>query len=879
MSLQIWMPLEVKSSIVNTYDPNIYVEFDGSAWIRIFHHSNPTNNGLFTSSDSFTTSVYKDANRWFNCSLLNQVTDGKWELMVKQKTTSDATETKYKWIQIVNPYNAVYEDVTSDKINKIDVPSGAVAAMGGLYKLNSSTYFCIVNGTKGNWFGAIGAWSTYSSGIPGYPNTAITTGYLDLYLKVNVTDLLRNLGCTGSLNFTWYNPWKYEPGKVTSNCLSFYDSLNPTLSTNIHIKTKVGGFSLSFWFKFLEGGTLDIRLNNTEQTRLNIDLSSGRLGIAFIDKLSLIELTPDNWYHITVVVSTSPNIKVSAYVNGELTKSYNANTAVLYLTYFYIAGTKSLLNDIRVYDQALSVEEVKNLAKGLMLHYTLSRPCDNLLRNSYVEKSWSSTSTGSVDNNYSQDTITPAADSYYTMSFYAKSNKNSTGNFITYLYNNNSGRQCDSVKGYIDGELKFTGSASDGSCTMPTYTDWHRYVIVRHFNSTATALTKQNVFRIYNAGSSGLTMYIKQAKIELGNKATSWTPNMTDALYKHFDINTALPSSYLVNASAVNIGSASSTGQWMYATFTPASGGNFQPRIHRVRFKVTVLAGTVTSVTILFYNLSTSTGNTRVDAPIVNGYVDILITPSSAIPNLLIYAGVAGVTANNHILIENVLVFDQFNVSDNSGYGNNGLAINITNVYSDTPRYQTSYPFNGSNSYIYLPKDAARPKDAITISVWAYMDDWSTFAGRLISCTEGGGWNFEPNSGKMSFAIGTGISSNTYISVNSVTTLSQLSSGWHHFVGTYDGLSSKLYIDGELETTVNKYSSAIPVYYADNYTFVGAEAGGNTTTPAGNYFNGRISDVRIYATALSAANILELYQVSISIDKNYSMHCYELVEV
>lgn len=215
---------------------------------------------------------------------------------------------------------------------------------------------------------------------------------------------------------------------------------------------------------------------------------------------------------------------------------------------------------------------------------------------------------------------------------------------------------------------------------------------------------------------------------------------------------------------------------------------------------------------------------------------------------------------------------------DTSGYGNNGTRTNINTWNTDTARYLSSMTFNGSNGYIYLPKDSARPKDAITISVWAYMSDWSTYNGRLCSCTEGGGWNFAPSLSKMNLAMGTGSSSNTYKSINSTKTLAQLGSGWHHFVGTYDGLSVKIYIDGVLEGTNSAYTTTTPIFYANNYTFIGAEAGGNTTSPAGNYFNGRISDFRIYATALSADDVKELYNVGASIDKNGNMHCYELVE-
>ena len=170
--------------LVNKFDTNTYVESDGSVWIRISHHNNPQTNGRFASTNDFTKPLYLDANRWFNCQLLSFLS-GQWELMVKQKATSSSTETKYRWIQTKNPYSAVYADVTAANVTKVSVPSDAVAAIGGMYKINSSTYFCITNGSNGNWFGAVGAWGVYGNGIPGYPNTAVTTGYLDLYMRID----------------------------------------------------------------------------------------------------------------------------------------------------------------------------------------------------------------------------------------------------------------------------------------------------------------------------------------------------------------------------------------------------------------------------------------------------------------------------------------------------------------------------------------------------------------------------------------------------------------------------------------------------------------------------------------------------------------------
>ena len=197
---------------------------------------------------------------------------------------------------------------------------------------------------------------------------------------------------------------------------------------------------------------------------------------------------------------------------------------------------------------------------------------------------------------------------------------------------------------------------------------------------------------------------------------------------------------------------------------------------------------------------------------------------------------------------------------DISGYQNNGTRKNTFTYTTNSSKYKLATIFNGSNNSI-AAGQGAKVKDAITISCWGYMNSWSSYNGRLLSCTEGGGWNFEPSSEKMNFAMGTGTSSNTYKSVTSTTTLAQLGSGWHMFTGTYDGFNTKIYIDGVLENTNAAYTTKTPIYYlAANGIFVGAEAAGSATDPTGSYFNGYLSDVRIYATALSDDDIKSLYE-------------------
>ena len=175
------------------YDKNIYTEPDGSTWIHIFHHNNPAN-GLFSSSTNWKQGIYLDSNRWYDIEKIipNLI---QYEFMVKQKTTSDAAEIKYRWIQNTSPLNAVYADVKPGTCTYNTASGYTNSSLGGLYILNSNTHFCIANNSNGNWYGAIGCWTVYDGGIPGYPNTTVTSGYIDLYARVYLpAKIIKNLG-------------------------------------------------------------------------------------------------------------------------------------------------------------------------------------------------------------------------------------------------------------------------------------------------------------------------------------------------------------------------------------------------------------------------------------------------------------------------------------------------------------------------------------------------------------------------------------------------------------------------------------------------------------------------------------------------------------
>lgn len=221
-----------------------------------------------------------------------------------------------------------------------------------------------------------------------------------------------------------------------------------------------------------------------------------------------------------------------------------------------------------------------------------------------------------------------------------------------------------------------------------------------------------------------------------------------------------------------------------------------------------------------------------------------------------------------------LLGYDDTTIYDCSGLGNNSPFNQNLNVTTGN-KYLNSLSFNGSSSYIRVPRET-KVTDQITVACWAYNDNWQSGIYRLASCTESGGWNFQhatdggTNLQFVAYAGGSYAHSNT---------AGSLSAGWHHFVGTWDGLSINFYVDGVAKGALDgTQTTRTPItYHASNYPLIGAEVAGGSN-PAGQYFNGKINDFRIYATALSADDVKTLYNVRTAIDKTANIYSGELIE-
>lgn len=113
--------------------------------------------------------------------------------------------------------------------------------------------------------------------------------------------------------------------------------------------------------------------NNTAST-LTWNIADGSTSTRVSTTTSL---STNTWYHIAC---TYDGASLKIYVNGTLDNSAAATLSIGYAGTFNIGGWSGnnypincKMNDVRVYSHCLSPMEVKELAKGLVLHYPLNR--------------------------------------------------------------------------------------------------------------------------------------------------------------------------------------------------------------------------------------------------------------------------------------------------------------------------------------------------------------------------------------------------------------------------------------------------------------------------------------------------------------------------
>ena len=382
---------------------------------------------------------------------------------------------------------------------------------------------------------------------------------LQIWLPFNGTD--KNQGLYNDLIYTGdtiYND-NGKIGKCKSGGLSIKADKNPM---------ELEG-TIAFWIYVDENATTGLFFGNnpttvgTDNRKWSLFLYPNRNSIhswgCMLDdstssgngSFTINNIIPDEtWTHIAI---SHDNTNQYIYVNGELNQTIKWNNLTGTLTFdaetqIIYQNNGVLFNDFRIYDECLNKKQIKELAKGLVAHYKLSRPMPNIVKgtydmsgisgsgsilsekyNGYVVKykKHDNPDVTMVDTCYVGSFLTPKANTYYTCSFWAKG----TAEIHNFFY--------PSCCANVNNSYGYAGSVQDGNNVIKLTNEWKKYWIIYRTLPNVTGTKSFIVGRIEGTSNLGKDCYIAGIKFEEGyNKCPTWSPHPDDVEYYTYGYNT-----------------------------------------------------------------------------------------------------------------------------------------------------------------------------------------------------------------------------------------------------------------------------------------------------------------------------------------------------
>lgn len=188
---------------------------------------------------------------------------------------------------------------------------------------------------------------------------------------------------------------------------------------------------------------------------------------------------------------------------------------------------------------------------------------------------------------------------------------------------------------------------------------------------------------------------------------------------------------------------------------------------------------------------------------------------------------------------------------DCSGHGNGATIYNVSRI--DTGGCSRALSFSNPDSYVAIPFRALNhPTQEITVSAWFYVDNFTP--APLVSAYHNGGYRLGFDDGNdLWWTVNLENTGDFSVAMQHENiALGQ----WHHVTGTYDGKTSKIYLDGILRNQAN--ATGTIHYENESYILLGAEAGAaDTPAECPHYFTGGLDEVRIYPAALSYTQVMD----------------------
>lgn len=203
-------------------------------------------------------------------------------------------------------------------------------------------------------------------------------------------------------------------------------------------------------------------------------------------------------------------------------------------------------------------------------------------------------------------------------------------------------------------------------------------------------------------------------------------------------------------------------------------------------------------------------------------------------------------------------------VYDTSGFGNHGSVTSACQpvLAGNSPMYDKCYEFPYKNYITGKMPFGGQAASNFTISVWLNQIEGGAYSTWLNSNGYGGSglWLAVNTEGCAQWGYREGVSPN-YVKGGSNIAINT----WHLFTYVYKEGVATWYLDGKKNCSAAYADKTIMP--AGTFTLGDSYAGNDWNTN----FHGKLSDFRIYATALSDADIAELYNTPVSITSTGTM--------
>lgn len=424
---------------------------------------------------------------------------------------------------------------------------------------------------------------------------------LQIWLPLNGN--LENKGLS-NINITGANLTVDTNGKIGS-CYSFNGSNSSLLISNAPVIKEWTESTVCFWIKNTANTTQCIINHRTGIGKgLAVFIISNKIRIDTDTSMTTFNYACDfsQWMHVAIVSKTDER---QLYINGELVETKSVLGVVVYQnsgTYASIGGSstnsasvnggnwlKGLLNDFRLYDEALSPMQIKLISQGLIAHYLLNNNGsgnNNLALNSYNLNIVSTKDNRNISNR-GTTTLQLREDGFYevkvTKSFggigiYANSLNLQIGDKITFSFFVYISGSSKSVTFY---PMMYNSSGTrDTSSSFPISIDGGVYTTVnakligqisniipqRHYITFEWNSAMKNILdnggkielsiQIHGTWQDGDYGCIFAPKLEYGDKPTPWCPNSADSLATQLGYNNNIEydvSGYCNNGTKYNI--------------------------------------------------------------------------------------------------------------------------------------------------------------------------------------------------------------------------------------------------------------------------------------------------------------------------------------